>query len=34
MNAELRKIRGEEGVLLRSVEAALSEPSGTVRCGG
>ncbi|BBJ37580.1 hypothetical protein SSPO_002980 [Streptomyces antimycoticus] len=31
LNAELKKIRGKEGMLLRVAEAALSEPSGTVR---
>ncbi|MEE1836194.1 DUF4158 domain-containing protein [Streptomyces sp. SP17KL33] len=31
LNAELKKIRGKEGMLLRVSEAALSEPSGTVR---
>ncbi|WP_329612047.1 hypothetical protein OG244_38100 [Streptomyces brevispora] len=34
LNAELKKTRGEEGGLLRVAEAALSEPPGTVRCGG
>ncbi|MFD6185942.1 hypothetical protein [Streptomyces goshikiensis] len=29
--AELKKARGEEGMLLRVAEAALSAPSGTVR---
>ncbi|MFF5565169.1 hypothetical protein ACFY7Z_30400 [Streptomyces sp. NPDC012623] len=31
LNAELKKIRGKAGMLLRVAEAALSEPSGTVR---
>ncbi|MCX5420419.1 hypothetical protein [Streptomyces sp. NBC_00078] len=31
LNAELKKVRGKEGMLLRVAEAALSEPSGTVR---
>jgi hypothetical protein len=31
LNAELKKIRGKEGMLLRVADAALSEPSGTVR---
>ncbi|MFF3129289.1 hypothetical protein ACFVRD_45445 [Streptomyces sp. NPDC057908] len=31
LNAELRKVRGKEGMLLRVAEAALSEPSGAVR---
>jgi hypothetical protein len=31
LNAELKKIRGKEGMLLRVAEAALSDPSGTVR---
>ncbi|MFF2789098.1 DUF4158 domain-containing protein [Streptomyces sp. NPDC058049] len=31
LNAELKKIRGKDAMLLRVAEAALSEPSGTVR---
>ncbi|MFH8738681.1 MULTISPECIES: DUF4158 domain-containing protein [unclassified Streptomyces] len=31
LGAELRKVRGKEAMLLRVAEAALSEPSGTVR---
>ncbi|EST35943.1 hypothetical protein N566_17015 [Streptomycetaceae bacterium MP113-05] len=31
LNAELKKVRGEVAMLLRTAEAALSEPSGTVR---
>lgn len=31
LNAELKKVRGKEGMLLRVAEAALSELSGTVR---
>ncbi|MET8877993.1 Tn3 family transposase [Nocardia sp. NPDC004604] len=31
LNAELKRVRGKEGMLLRVAEAALSEPSGTVR---
>ncbi|MGW9641305.1 Tn3 family transposase [Streptomyces albidoflavus] len=31
LGAELKKVRGKEAMLLRVAEAALSEPSGTVR---
>ncbi|MEU0913232.1 DUF4158 domain-containing protein [Streptomyces althioticus] len=31
LNAELKKIRGKDAMLLRVAEAALSEPSGMVR---
>ncbi|WP_411143790.1 DUF4158 domain-containing protein [Streptomyces sp. x-80] len=31
LNAELKKIRGKDAMLLRVAEAALSEPSGTAR---
>ncbi|MBT2390732.1 hypothetical protein J7E87_15175 [Streptomyces sp. ISL-1] len=31
LNAELKKVRGKEGMLLRVAEAALAQPSGTVR---
>ncbi|MEV0490085.1 hypothetical protein [Streptomyces atratus] len=31
LNAELKKVRGKEGMRLRAAEGALSEPSGTVR---
>ncbi|GAA3063948.1 hypothetical protein OG590_37445 (plasmid) [Streptomyces goshikiensis] len=31
LNVDLKKIRGEEGMLLRVAEAALLDPAGTVR---